>query len=138
MMPENTVVPEVMAPEQPHTLRSADTPLGRARVARGWSQEKAVRALTLLAESWNWQIAAEPSLKVYLSRWEHGLTRPGKTYQSLLCAIYRTTPESLGFSSPRESRESATAKSLRERIAELESMVTRLTGHLGMVEGVAL
>ncbi|MFD6247132.1 XRE family transcriptional regulator [Streptomyces roseolus] len=138
MMPENTVVPEVMAPEQPHALRSADTPLGRARVARGWSQEKAVRALILLADSWNWQIAAEPSLKVYLSRWEHGLTRPGETYRTLLCAIYRVTPEELGFSSPRESKESAAAKSLRERIAELESLVQRLTGHLGMPEGVAL
>ncbi|MFI9211539.1 XRE family transcriptional regulator [Streptomyces sp. NPDC053253] len=127
-----------MAPEQPHALRSANTPLGRARVARGWSQEKAVRALTLLAKSWGWQIAAEPSLKVYLSRWEHGLTRPGETYQSLLCAIYRTAPEELGFSSPCESRESAATKSLRERIAELESLVARMTGHLGMVEGVAL
>ncbi|MFD5349695.1 XRE family transcriptional regulator, partial [Streptomyces anulatus] len=49
---------------QPGLLRSADTPLGLARVARGWSQEKTVRALILLARSWGWQVASEPSLKV--------------------------------------------------------------------------
>ncbi|WP_328735819.1 XRE family transcriptional regulator [Streptomyces bobili] len=131
-----TVTVEGPAPQQPQLLRSADTPLGRARVARGWSQDKAVRALILLAESWGWQIASESSLKVQFSRWEHDATRPGETYRVLLCAIYRTTPDALGFNRPRTDKPATTSKSLRERVGELEALVERLSGYLGAVEGV--
>ncbi|WP_107397904.1 hypothetical protein [Streptomyces acidiscabies] len=110
-------------PRQPSDLRAADSPLGRVRVARGWSQEKVVRALVLLADAWNWRIASEPSLKVYISEWENGARRPGETYRVLLCALYRATPEELGFTArPRES-----AKNLKARVNDLEAMVENLT-----------
>lgn len=99
-------------PEQPGLLRSADTPLGLARVARGWSQEKTVRSLILLARSWGWQVASEPSLKVQLSCWEHGRRRPNESYRLLLCTVYRATAEDLGFdrlSGRRRSRRSGSA-----------------------------
>ncbi|MBM7058222.1 XRE family transcriptional regulator [Streptomyces durocortorensis] len=120
-------------PEQPYQLQAADTPLGRARVARGWSQEKAVRALVLLARSRGWQVASEPSLKVQLSGWEHGRRRPNETYRLLLCAVYRATAEELGFD---VADRSATVKTLRERINDLERLVEHLTG-AGAVRGVS-
>ncbi|MDI3417901.1 helix-turn-helix domain-containing protein [Streptomyces luteolus] len=132
-MPEMTVTVAGPVPQQPQLLRAASTPLGQARVARGWSQEKAVRALVLLAQSWDWQIAAESSLKVQLSRWEHGATRPNETYRALLCAVYRTTPETLGFDRPQQSQ---TVKSLRERVNALESLVENLMGALSATQGV--
>jgi transcriptional regulator with XRE-family HTH domain len=125
-----TVMVEGLAPKQPQELRSANTPLGRARVARGWSQDKAVRALVLLADNWGWEIASEPSLKVQLSRWEHGVCRPSETYRVLLCSLYRATPKELGF-----DRAPQTAKGLRERIGTLESLIENLTATL-MAQGV--
>ncbi len=123
MMPEMTVSVVGAVPRQPSDLRAADSPLGRVRVARGWSQEKVVRALVLLADAWNWRIASEPSLKVYISEWENGARRPGETYRVLLCALYRATPEELGFTArPRES-----AKNLKARVNDLEAMVENLT-----------
>ncbi len=114
----------VAGPEQPGLLQSADTPLGLARVARGWSQEKTVRALILLARSWGWQVASEPSLKVQLSCWEHGRRRPNESYRLLLCTVYRATAEELGFN--RLSGE-ASVKTLRQRINDLELLVESLT-----------
>lgn len=130
MMPEMTVTVAGAAPKQPQELRSADTPLGRARVARGWSQDKAVRALVLLADNWGWQVASEPSLKVQLSRWEHGGSRPNETYRVLLCSLYRSTPKELGF-----DRAPQTAKGMRDRISTLESLVESLTATL-VAQGV--
>lgn len=119
-----TTIATTVRPEQPYQLRSADTPLGQARVARGWSQEKTVRALILLARSWGWQVASEPSLKVQLSCWEHGRRRPNESYRLLLCTVYRATAGELGFD--RLSGE-ASVKTLRERIADLERLVESLT-----------
>ncbi len=130
MMPEMTVAVDGPAPEQPQLLRSADTPLGRARVARGWSQDKAVRALVLLADAWGWQVASEASLKVQLSRWEHGGSRPNETYRVLLCSLYRATPNELGF-----DRVPQTTKGLRDRISDLEALVENLTAAL-LAQGV--
>lgn len=124
----------VVGPEQPGLLRSADTPLGLARVARGWSQEKAVRALILLARSWGWQVASEPSLKVQLSCWEHGRRRPNESYRLLLCTVYRATAEELGFD--RTARE-ASVKTLRQRINDLERLVASLTLTTPDARGVA-
>lgn len=130
MMPEMTVTVEGPAPRYPSELQSADTPLGRARVARGWSQEKAVRALTLLASAWGWQVASEASLKVQLSRWEHEVSRPNDKYRTLLCALYRRTPDELGFN------QATTVKSLRDRVSDLEALVERLTVALSAAQGV--
>ncbi|MFB8381061.1 XRE family transcriptional regulator [Streptomyces rubiginosohelvolus] len=110
-------------PVQPGLLRSADTPLGLARVARGWSQEKTVRALILLARSWGWQVASEPSLKVQLSCWEHGRRRPNESYRLLLCTVYRATAEELGFD---RTAGEASVRTLRQRINDLERLVASL------------
>ncbi|MHC5702391.1 helix-turn-helix domain-containing protein [Streptomyces tirandamycinicus] len=114
-------------PVQPASLRTSDTPLGRARLARGWSQQKVVRALVLLADSWGWAIATEPSLKVQVSRWENGVVRPGPTYQVLLCALFRATPDELGFT------RATQAATLADRVASLEAALDRLTSQLGEV-----
>ncbi|WAE68463.1 XRE family transcriptional regulator [Streptomyces cavourensis] len=114
----------VAGPVQPGLLRSADTPLGLARVARGWSQEKTVRALILLARSWGWQVASKSSLKVQLSCWEHGRRRPNESYRLLLCTVYRATAEELGFD--RLAGE-ASVRTLRQRINDLERLVASLT-----------
>ncbi|NUK12641.1 XRE family transcriptional regulator [Streptomyces lunaelactis] len=114
-------------PVQPPALRAPDTPLGRARLVRGWSQIKVVRALMLLADHWGWEIAAEKSLKVFISRWENDTHRPSQTYQVLLCAIFRATPAELGFTRP------AAATTLTQRVTALESVIEDLTGRLGEV-----
>ncbi|WP_301127397.1 XRE family transcriptional regulator [Streptomyces cacaoi] len=122
-------------PQQPVTLRCPETPLGRARAARGWSQAKAVRALLLTARDWGWEIASENSLKVMLCDWEREKRRPGEGYRVLLCAVYRATPEQLGFttSGPRESAVRAAAptnRELSERVESLEALVWELSKRL--------
>lgn len=126
---------EGKAPAQPQPLRAPDTPLGRARLSRGWSREKTVRALLSLAERWEWRVATENSLKVQLHKWEHGQVRPGETYQALLCAIYRADADSLGFHQPELA---GSTSELSDRIASLESLVARLTDALSNVQVVAL
>ncbi|MBO1333973.1 XRE family transcriptional regulator [Streptomyces sp. VRA16 Mangrove soil] len=122
IMPER---PDVSPPEQPlrYGLRAPDTPLGRARLEREWSRAKAVRALTLVAERWGWEIAAEASMKVMYHRWEHEAVRPGKTYQVLLCSVFRKTPDELGFA---EQSPCADEAALLARISALESVVRHL------------
>jgi len=127
-MPEMTVTVDGAVPRQPSDLRAADSPLGRARVARGWSQDKVVRALMLLADAWKWQIASESSLKVYISQWENGVVRrPSETYRVLLCALYRATPEELGFTAQERKVSDAGAAELRARVNDLAAMVENLT-----------
>ncbi|MBN0046930.1 XRE family transcriptional regulator [Streptomyces actuosus] len=123
-----------VVPRQPSELQAADTPLGRARVARGWSQDKVVRALVLLAEHWGWQIASEASLRVYMSDWERGVRRPNETYRVLLSSLYRTTPAELGLTVQR--RESAMDE-LLARVNDLAAVVERLTTALGTVRGAS-
>ncbi|MEU3303371.1 helix-turn-helix transcriptional regulator [Streptomyces sp. NPDC006678] len=115
-------------PVQPASLRASDTPLGQARLSRGWSQHKVIRALIVLADSWGWSIATETSLKVQMSRWENGAVRPGSSYQVLLCAVFRATPDELGFTST-----AGTPGTLADRVASLEALVDRLASQLGEV-----
>ncbi|MFD5662368.1 XRE family transcriptional regulator [Streptomyces hirsutus] len=117
------------APVQPlrSPLRAPNTPLGQARLARGWSQHKVVRALLLLADHWGWDIASEASLKVLVSRWENRTHQPGPTYQVLLCAVFRSTPDQLGLTRP-----TGTA-TLADRVGDLECLVDRLLTRLGEV-----
>ncbi|MEV6682391.1 XRE family transcriptional regulator [Streptomyces erythrochromogenes] len=122
-------------PAQPQPLRAPDTPLGRARLAHGWSREKTVRALLSLAKSWGWRVATENSLKVQLHKWEHEQVRPGETYQALLCAVFQTDRASLGFDRPEPTGR---VSELSDRIASLESLVARLTDALTNVQVVAL
>jgi hypothetical protein len=122
IMPER---PDVSPPEQPlrYDLRAPDTPLGRAWLDREWSRAKAVRALSLVAERWGWEIAAEASLKVMYHRWEHEAVRPGRAYQVLLCSVFRRTPDEPGFAEPSPCPDEA---ALLARISALESMVQQL------------
>ncbi|NEA42899.1 helix-turn-helix transcriptional regulator [Streptomyces sp. SID11385] len=130
-MSAETVTVELPAGGQPDTIRSADTPLGRARVARGWSQAKAVRALSILARHWGWQIASEASLKVLLSCWESGKRTPSETYVRLFCALYRATPEDLGFV-VRDSR----VVSAPGTVASVQNAVTHLAAQLAELQAV--
>ncbi|MBT2491051.1 helix-turn-helix transcriptional regulator [Streptomyces sp. ISL-96] len=122
----NVPAPPVQPPAS-GVLRAPETPLGKARVARGWSQHKVVRALILTADHWGWEIATESSLKVFVSRWENETHRPGATYQVLLCAIFRATPDELGFTRP------VPVVSLSQRVTALESLVRDLSEQLGQV-----
>ncbi|MFD4752032.1 XRE family transcriptional regulator [Streptomyces sp. NPDC058426] len=130
-MSAETITVELPPGGQPDAIRSADTPLGRARVARGWSQAKAVRALTIVAGHWGWQIASEASLKVLLSCWESGKRTPGETYVRLLCALYRATPEQLGFV-VRDSR----IASAPGTVASVQNAVIRLAAQLAELQAV--
>ncbi len=125
------------APERqprPQPLRAPDTPLGRARLARGWSRERTVRALMALADRWGWQTATENSLKVQLHRWEHQDSRPSETYRVLLCALFQVPPEKLGFTA---TAQPVTKTALNDRVESLESMVSQLTDALSRSLGVA-
>lgn len=106
-------------------LRCPDTPLGRARRARGWSQHKAVRALRIAADQRGLDIAQEDSLKVMLSRWEHGHARPGPAYRELFTVIYRATPDALGFAPVGGDYDR-----LRRRVRQLEALVGALVAEL--------
>ncbi|NSC21361.1 XRE family transcriptional regulator [Streptomyces albus subsp. chlorinus] len=140
MTPERRWTAPPVPSHQPSSvpLRCPDTPLGRARARRGWSQAKAVRALVLTADQWGWEVAAETSLKVMLHGWEHQQRRPGEMYQVLLCAVYRTTPEELGFTAGRaapavtvsKSQHQAATQELRERVESLEDLVRELSDRL--------
>jgi hypothetical protein len=115
------------------SLRCPETPLGRARAARGWSQAKAVRALLLAARQRGWDIAAESSLKIMLCRWENQQHRPGEMYRVLLCSIYRSTPEELGLTHTAKEPRGASAQELREHVASLENLVRQLSDQLTAV-----
>jgi transcriptional regulator with XRE-family HTH domain len=124
-MPATSVAPLPVQPPR-NTLRPPDTPLGRARAARGWSQAKAARAMRLIAEQWDWEIASEASLKVCISHWENGLNRPNETYRVLLSTMYRTTPADLGFS----AAKNPDMAELQQRIASLEAVVDQLAARV--------
>ncbi|MET9292442.1 XRE family transcriptional regulator [Streptomyces sp. NPDC003077] len=125
-VPQVTVTVTGPAPKQFKPLQAPDTPLGRARLAQGWSQERTVRALLALADHWGWQVAAENSLKVQLSRWENEIGRPGDTYQVLFCALYRMPPEALGFTASARSAVPVTRATLQQRVEVLEAQLARL------------
>ncbi|MER6982726.1 helix-turn-helix domain-containing protein [Streptomyces carpinensis] len=134
-----TVVPLTDHPRpavQPPAQRPAGTPLAQVRAARGWSQFQVIRALTLLAEHWGWPIAAESSLKVQLSRWENGANGPNPSYQVLLCAVLRATPEELGFGRadrPVAPLPGEDVAALADRVQALETLVIQLSARLGAV-----
>lgn len=73
------------------------TPLAAARRACGWSQVRAVSELLRLARWKEIHVASAASLKTQLSRWENGQVTPDDCYQGLLCEIYKSTPDELGF-----------------------------------------
>src|ERR1700758_3412904 len=73
------------------------TPLRDARVARGWSQARALKALEDDAARRRIAIANRSSLKTMLSRWENGHLVPDEPYRLLWQSVYDLTGEQLGF-----------------------------------------
>src|SRR5215217_1738541 len=71
--------------------------LQAARAARGWSQSRAVRELRALAGSRAMAVAAAPSLKTLLSRWENGHSVPEPQYRDLLAELYGRSAGELGL-----------------------------------------
>ena len=72
------------------------TPLQIARRKRRWSQRRLAWELTRLAGLKGLSIATPASLVIQISRWENGHITP-VFYQPLLCELYDSTPEDLGF-----------------------------------------
>jgi transcriptional regulator with XRE-family HTH domain len=94
------------------------TNLRAARAARGWSQADAAGELAELGRATGTPVAAAPSLKTLLSRWENGHALPEPHYRSLLAELYGSTPADLGIAGPPEPEATATAPArLRAAIA---------------------
>ena len=72
------------------------TPLQTARRKRRWSQSRLASELAKVARLKGLSIATPRSLVIQISRWENGHITPA-FYQPLLCEIYNSTPEDLGF-----------------------------------------
>lgn len=68
-----------------------------ARRRRGWSQSEAARELAALGEARGTPVAAAPSLKTLLSRWENGHALPEPQYRALLAELFGRTPAELGI-----------------------------------------
>ncbi len=92
------------------------SPLREARTARGWSQSEAARALVALAERHATPVAAAPSLKTQLSRWENGHAQPEPQYRSLLAELYGRSVGELGLQHA-EAGPGAGAERLRAAVA---------------------
>lgn len=78
-------------------LGRAGAALREARAARGWSQSEAARKLVALGGRRAVVVAAAPSLKTLLSRWENGHAQPEPQYRTLLADIYGRSVEELGI-----------------------------------------
>src|SRR5712691_3742233 len=72
------------------------TPLQNARRKRRWSQRRLASELTKVARLKGLSVATPNSLVIQISRWENGHVTPA-FYQPILCEIYNSTPENLGF-----------------------------------------
>jgi transcriptional regulator with XRE-family HTH domain len=66
-----------------------------ARMARGWSQTRAVAELRARARSMGVTLPGPGSLKTQLSRWENGHRTPDDFYRGLLEKIYETSAADL-------------------------------------------
>ena len=101
-------------------MSQTEGPLRAARIARGWSQSRAAEELVALAAERGVAVAAPPSLKTQLSRWENQHALPEEHYRALLRELYRSTDSELGLVEPTDSAESAEsdAHTLRARLAE--------------------
>jgi tetratricopeptide (TPR) repeat protein len=78
-------------------MSEPDGPLRAARMARGWSQSRAVNELVSLAADRGVPVAAPASLKTQLSRWENQHAVPEAQYRALLRELYASTGIELGF-----------------------------------------
>lgn len=72
-------------------------PLKQARIARGWSQSRAIAELQRLAQQRSTRLPAFSSMKTELSRWENGHRVPDAFYRSLLELAYGVDSAGLGI-----------------------------------------
>ncbi len=74
----------------------------------GLTQERLAERLASLA----WERGREMVGvdRAMISKWERGVRRPRKYYRELLCLLYETTPETLGFHRPAPRCECASAR----------------------------
>lgn len=73
------------------------TPVKAARLVRGWTQKHMVAQLREAAAGMGERLPADESVRQQVCRFERGVT-PGPFYRSLLCAVFASTPETLGWS----------------------------------------
>jgi len=83
--------------------------LRAARAALGWSQSAAALELSALGHRRAVSIAAPPSLKSLLSRWENGHAQPEPHYRELLAELYGRTPAELGIADAGDPPEAGSA-----------------------------
>jgi transcriptional regulator with XRE-family HTH domain len=94
------------------------TALREARAARGWSQSEAAREIVALGRSRGIPVAAAPSLKTLLSRWENARAQPEPQYRALLAALYGRSAEDLGIADvPAGPAPGSGAERLRAAVA---------------------
>lgn len=91
--------------------------LRAGRTARGWSQSDAARELAALGRARGTPVAAVPSLKTLLSRWENGHALPEPQYRSLLGELYGRTSAELGLRGQDERDASSATAGLRAALA---------------------
>ena len=92
--------------------------LRAARVAQGWSQSDAARALARTAADRGMRVAVPASLKTQLSRWENGHAVPEAPYRVLLAELYGRTAVELGLGrTAHTDPEPDPAGRLRARVA---------------------
>ena len=92
--------------------------LRAARVAQGWSQSDAARALARAAADRGMRVAVPASLKTQLSRWENGHAVPEAPYRILLAELYGRTAVELGLErTAHTDPEPDPAGRLRARVA---------------------
>lgn len=71
--------------------------LKQARIARGWSQSRAIAELQKHAQQQAVRLPASSSMKTELSRWENGHRTPDAFYRGLLELAYGIGPIELGI-----------------------------------------
>jgi tetratricopeptide (TPR) repeat protein len=76
---------------------NGETPLRRARLARGLKQAQVVDRIIAIADQLDEPVATQSSLLVMISHWETGKRKADPPYQRIFREIYGRTNEELGF-----------------------------------------
>jgi transcriptional regulator with XRE-family HTH domain len=89
-----------MSPSENETAGEAVTvgaAIRRARRRRGWSQQRVIHEIQVVARAKSMPVATARSLKAMLSRWERDHRLPDRHNQILLCAALGVAPSDLGM-----------------------------------------
>src|SRR5437870_2334337 len=87
------------------------TRLAAARIARGWTQDRLLRAMRACARLDGHELPDPPTLRVMLSRWENGHHHPAPFYRRLITEALDTTEAELGFPASSDERCAANVAS---------------------------